>query len=188
VRTIGRPSVLAEAERIIIEKLGPHIVSHDQRPLEKVLVDLLTARGETLACAESCTGGLLANRITNVPGASVVFLGGYVTYSNIIKVNALGVDPALITAHGAVSEPVAAAMAEGARLKAGADYALATTGIAGPGGGSEEKPVGTVFIALAGKFGATIVERHRFPTDRKTFKDLVSQNAFNLLRRQLTAL
>jgi nicotinamide-nucleotide amidase len=188
LRTIGTPAVLAEAERIIIEKLGPHIVSHDQRPLEKVLVDLLTERGETLACAESCTGGQLANRITNVPGASGVFLAGYVTYANATKVSALGVDPALIEAHGAVSEPVAAAMAEGAQRKAGADYALATTGIAGPGGGSEEKPVGTVFIALAGKFGATIVERHRFPTDRKTFKDLVTLTAFNLLRRQLTAL
>ena len=187
LRTIGRPAVLAEAERIIIEKLGPHIVSHDQRPLEKVLVDLLTERGETLACAESCTGGLLANRITNVPGASVVFLAGYVTYANAVKTSALGVDAALIETHGAVSEPVAAAMAEGARRETGADYALATTGIAGPDGGSEEKPVGTVFIALAGKVGPTLVERQRFPTDRQTFKDLVTLAAFNLLRRQLTA-
>jgi nicotinamide-nucleotide amidase len=187
LRTIGLPPVLDEAERIIVEKLGPHIVSHDQRPLEKVLVDLLTERRETLACAESCTGGFLAHRITNVPGASVVFLAGYVTYANAVKTSALGVDPALIEAHGAVSEAVAKAMAEGAQLKSGADYALSTTGIAGPGGGSEEKPVGTVFIALAGKFGATLVERHRFPTDRQAFKDLVSLTAFDLLRRQLTA-
>jgi len=187
VRTIGLPHVLVEAERIIVEKLGPHIVSHDQRLLEKVLVDLLTARGETLACAESCTGGLLANRITNVPGASVVFFAGYVTYANAVKSSAVGVDPQLIEAHGAVSEPVARAMAEGARQRAGTDYALATTGIAGPDGGTEEKPVGTVFIALAGKMGATIVERHRFVSERKTFKDLVSQTAFDLLRRQLTA-
>lgn len=186
VRTIGLPHILIEAERIIVEKLGPHIVSHDQRPLEKVLVDLLTTRRETLACAESCTGGLLANRITNVPGASAVFLGGYVTYANEVKARALGVDPELIKTNGAVSEPVARAMAEGARQKTGADYALATTGIAGPDGGTEEKPVGTVFIALAGKMGETLVERHRFATDRKTFKDLVSQTAFDLLRRQLT--
>lgn len=185
VRTIGHPHVLAEAERIIIEKLGPHIVSHDQRPLEKVLVDLLTERHETLACAESCTGGFLAHRITNVPGASAVFLGGYVTYANEVKTSAVGVDAALIQQHGAVSEPVARAMAEGARQKAGADYALSTTGIAGPDGGTEEKPVGTVFIALARKNGETLVDRHRFPTDRKTFKDLVSQNAFEMLRRQL---
>jgi nicotinamide-nucleotide amidase len=185
LRTIGRPGVLIEAERIIVEKLGPHIVSHDQRPLEKVLVDLLTERRETLACAESCTGGFLAHRITNVPGASAVFLGGYVTYANAVKASALGVDPTLIEVHGAVSEQIASAMAEGARQRAGADYALATTGIAGPDGGSEEKPVGTVFIALAGKMGPTLVERQRFTTDRKTFKDLVSLTAFELLRRQL---
>jgi nicotinamide-nucleotide amidase len=185
VRTIGAPEVLAKAERIIVEKLGPHIVSHDQRPLEKVLVDLLTARGETLACAESCTGGFLAHRLTNVPGASAIFLGGFVTYANAVKSSALGVDPALIQEHGAVSEPVALAMAQGAREKTGADYALSTTGIAGPDGGTAEKPVGTVYIALAGKFGPPIAEHHRFPTDRKTFKDLVSQNAFDLLRRQL---
>ncbi len=183
VRTIGLPHILADAERIIVEKLGPHIVSHDQRSLEKVLVDLLTERRETLACAESCTGGLLAHRITNIPGASAVFLGGYVTYANEVKASALGVDPQLIEAHGAVSEPVARAMAEGARQRAGTGYALATTGIAGPDGGSAEKPVGTVFIALAGKMGETLVERHRFATDRKTFKDLVSQTAFDLLRR-----
>ncbi|MDR3406711.1 MAG: competence/damage-inducible protein A [Chthoniobacter sp.] len=186
LRTIGSPAILDQAERIIVEKLGPHIASHDQRPLEKVLVDLLTARGETLACAESCTGGFLAHRITNVPGASAAFLGGYVTYANAVKSSALGVDPALIEAHGAVSQPVAIAMAEGARQKTGADYALSTTGIAGPDGGSEEKPVGTVFIALADKMGATLVEQHRFPTDRKTFKDLVSLTAFELLRRQLS--
>jgi nicotinamide-nucleotide amidase len=186
VRVIGLPEVVTEAERILVEVLGPHIVSHDQMPLEKVLVDLLTSRGETLACAESCTGGLLSNRITNVPGASAVFLGGYVTYANALKASALGVDGALIESHGAVSEPVAEAMAVGARERAGADYALATTGIAGPDGGSAEKPVGTVFIALAGKDGATVVEHHRFPTDRKTFKDLVCLTAFNLLRRRLS--
>jgi nicotinamide-nucleotide amidase len=185
VRVIGLPEVVNEAERILVEVLGPHIVSHDQRSLEKVLVDLLTERGETLACAESCTGGLLSNRITNVPGASAVFLGGYVTYANAVKASALGIDPALIESHGAVSKQVAEAMAEGARGKAGTDYALATTGIAGPDGGSEEKPVGTVFIGLASKAGLTIVEHHRFPTDRKTFKDLVCLTAFNLLRRRL---
>ncbi|HSI15567.1 MAG TPA: competence/damage-inducible protein A [Chthoniobacter sp.] len=186
VRTIGHPSVLDEAERIIIEKLGPHIVSRDQRLQEKVLVDLLTARRETLACAESCTGGFLAHRITNVPGASAVFLGGYVTYANAVKTSAVGVDAGLIAQHGAVSEPVARAMAEGARKAANADYALSTTGIAGPDGGTEEKPVGTVFIGLARANGETLVERHRFPTDRKTFKDLVSLTAFEMLRRQLS--
>jgi nicotinamide-nucleotide amidase len=187
IRTIGTPAVLDAAERVIVEALGPHIVSHDQRPLEKVLVDLLTAQNATLALAESCTGGLLAHRLTNVPGASAVFLGGYVTYANAVKASALGIEAALIETHGAVSKPVAAAMAEGARRQAKADYALATTGIAGPDGGSEAKPVGTVFIALADGSGDTAVERHRFSTDRQTFKDLVCLTAFDLLRRKLTA-
>lgn len=185
VRTIGAPAVLDEAERIIVAQLGPHIVSHDQRTLEQVIVDRLANRGESLAVAESCTGGFIAHRVTNVPGASAVFLAGYVTYANAAKVRALGVDPALIDAHGAVSEEVARAMAEGARRAAGADHALATTGIAGPGGGSAAKPVGTVFVALATKLGSTAVERHHFPTDREHFKNLTSQYALDLLRRQL---
>jgi nicotinamide-nucleotide amidase len=185
LRTIGDPAVLVEAARIIEEKLGPHIVTRDQRTLEKVVVDALTTRGETLAVAESCTGGFLAHRITNVPGASAIFLEGFVTYANAAKARALGVDTALIEAHGAVSEPVALAMAEGARRMAGADHALSTTGIAGPDGGSEEKPVGTVFIALATKLGPTVVERHRFGSNRENFKDHATQAALNLLRRTL---
>jgi nicotinamide-nucleotide amidase len=138
-----------------------------------------------LAIAESCTGGLLANRITNVPGASEVFLAGYVTYANSAKKDILGVIPKLIDEHGAVSEPVAGAMAEGARARAGADYALATTGIAGPAGGTPEKPVGTVFIGLAAAGHDTIVQRHFFPNERETFKQQTAQAAFDLLRRQL---
>ena len=187
VRTIGAPAVLDEAERIIVEKLGPHIITRDSRTLEKVVVDLLTERTETLAIAESCTGGFLAHRITNVAGASAVFLEGFVTYANAAKERSLGVDPAAIAAHGAVSEVVARAMAEGARRVTGADHALATTGIAGPGGGSEAKPVGTVFIALATKLGPTVVERHRFPSDRENFKHHTTQTALNILRRQLLA-
>ena len=134
--------------------------------------------------AESCTGGFLAHRLTNVPGSSEVFLAGYVTYSNEAKSATLGVDPALIAEHGAVSEPVARAMAEGARAKSGATFALATTGIAGPGGGSEAKPVGTAFVALAGG-GETVVRHLFFPTDRETFKQLATQMALNLLRERL---
>jgi nicotinamide-nucleotide amidase len=185
LRTIGDAATLDQAERIISEKLGPRIVSRDQRALEKVVIDQLTARGETLALAESCTGGYLAHRVTNVPGASAVFLQGFVTYSNAAKTAALEVDAALIRAHGAVSHEVAGAMADGARRVAGADHALATTGIAGPGGGTAEKPVGSVYIALATKLGPGIIERHRFPTDRETFKNLVSQTALDLLRRRL---
>jgi nicotinamide-nucleotide amidase len=152
-----------------------------------VVVDLLTARGETIATAESCTGGFLAHELTNVPGASAVFVEGFVTYANAAKVRTLGVDVQLIEKHGAVSREVATAMAEGARDAADSDYALATTGIAGPSGGSDEKPVGTVFIALALRNRPTIVERRRFPTDRETFKSLAAQTALDLLRRTLLA-
>ena len=168
-----------------MEKLGAHIVTRDGRELEKVVVDLLTARGESLAVAESCTGGFIAHRVTNVPGASAVFRQGFVTYANEAKTRALGVPAALIREHGAVSAEVATAMAEGARAAAGTDHALATTGIAGPGGGSETKPVGTVFIALATKLGPTLVERHRYQHERETFKNLTSQTALDLLRRRL---
>ena len=185
LRLIGGPEVLARAEEIVVGKLGGHIVSRDGEELEKVVVDLLTARGETLAIAESCTGGFVANRVTNVPGASAVFMQGFVTYANDAKTRALGVDAALIREHGAVSAEVAAAMAEGARAAAGVDHALATTGIAGPGGGSEAKPVGTVFIALATKLGPTVVERHRYQHERETFKNLTAQTALDLLRRRL---
>ena len=184
LRLIGGPEVLARAEEIVVEKLGGHIVSRDGGELEKVVVDLLTARGETLAIAESCTGGFLAHRVTNVPGASAVFMQGFVTYADAAKTRALGVDAALLREHGAVSSEVAAAMAEGARAAAGVDHALATTGVAGPGGGSEAKPVGTVFIALATKLGPTVVERHRYQHERETFKNLTAQTALDLLRRR----
>ena len=134
--------------------------------------------------AESCTGGFLAHRLTNVPGASAVFLAGYVTYSNEAKSRRSGWMRRRSPKHGAVSETVARAMAEGARVKSGADFALATTGIAGPGGGSAAKPVGTAYVALAGG-GETVVRQLFFPTDRETFKQLITQTALNLLRERL---
>ncbi len=187
VRTIGAPDLLERAELIIRERLGDHIVSQDERSMEKVVVDLLIERGATVATAESCTGGHLADSLTNVSGASAVFMEGFVTYANEAKVRALGIDATLIAAHGAVSAEVATAMAEGARARAGVDFALATTGIAGPGGGTDTKPVGTVFIALAGKGIATEAKRFRFATDRETFKNLTTQTALDLLRRVLLA-
>jgi nicotinamide-nucleotide amidase len=152
--------------------------------LEEVIVKLLTARNETLALAESCTGGLLANRITNVPGASKVFVAGYVCYANQAKIDILDVNPKLIEKHGATSEAVARALAERARACAASTYALATTGIAGPTGGSPEKPVGTVYIALAGP-DDILAQKLFFPSDRETFKQLTAQAAFDLLRRKL---
>jgi len=150
-------------------------------------VKLLAKRKETLAIAESCTGGLLANRITNVPGASEVFIAGSVPYANEAKTAMLAVDPNLIEKHGAVSEEVVRALAEGARARARSTYALATTGIAGPTGGSNEKPVGTVYIALAAP-DEIVVKKLFFPSDRETFKQLSAQTAFDLLRRKLLSI
>src|SRR4029077_16462609 len=134
---------------------------------------------------ESCTGGLIADKITNMSGASEVFLAGYVTYANSAKSEGLNVDSKLIHKHGAVSEAVARAMAEGARRRAGSTYGLATTGIAGPTGGSDKKPVGTVYIALASGESGTAARKFLFPTDRATFKQLAAQAALDLLRRKL---
>jgi len=187
LRIIGDGSALDRAEAIISAGLGASIFSRDGANLEETVVKLLTKGKQTLAVAESCTGGFLAHRITNVPGASAVFLAGYITYANEAKEGMLGVDPRLISTHGAVSENVARAMAEGARQRGKATFALATTGIAGPGGGTEEKPVGTVFVALAGEDAATQVREFHFPDDRPTFKELATQAALEMLRRALLA-
>jgi nicotinamide-nucleotide amidase len=185
LRVIGDSSALGQADKIISEGLGAAVFSSDGRNLEDVVVKLLAERKQTLAIAESCTGGFLAHRITNVPGASAIFLAGYITYSNEAKAAMLGVDLRVIAEHGAVSEAVAKSMAEGARREADASFALATTGIAGPGGGTEEKPVGTVFVALASDGPATEVKQFFFPDDRPTFKELTTQAALEMLRRRL---
>jgi nicotinamide-nucleotide amidase len=148
---------------------------------------MLTERKQTLAIAESCTGGYLAHRITNVPGASAIFLSAWVPYSNDAKMEMLGVGPVLIEKNGSVSKQVALAMAEGARASAKSDFALATTGIAGPSGGTKKKPVGTVFIALAARDRPSSVQKRFFPDDRPTFKDLATQAALEMLRRRLLA-
>ena len=184
VRVIGEKSSVEQADAIIRSALGISIFSVEDESLEAVLVKLLAGRRETLALAESCTGGLLANRITNVPGASEVLVAGYVTYANAAKMDVLEVDPNLIEQHGAVSKEVARAMAEGARNRSRATHALSTTGIAGPSGGSAEKPVGTVYIGLAGPDG-TVAKRFFFPNDRETFKQMTAQAGFDLLRRRV---
>jgi nicotinamide-nucleotide amidase len=185
VRIIGKPEAIQQADAIIRSALGLSIFSTVDETLEEVVVKLLTKRNETLATVESCTGGLIANQITNVPGASKIFVAGYVCYANRAKIDMLDVDPNLIEKHGAVSEPVARALAEHARVRAGSDYALATTGIAGPTGGSPEKPVGTVYVALASADLETIVKKYFFPIDRETFKQLAAQSALDLLRRKI---
>jgi nicotinamide-nucleotide amidase len=186
VRIIGERGVLDQADQVVRAELGHAIFSTGDESLEEVLVKLLTKKKQTLAIAESCTGGLLANRTTNVAGASAVLLAGYVCYANEAKIDILGVNPKLIEAHGSVSEQVARAMAEGARSRAKSTYALATTGVAGPSGGSEEKPVGTVYAALASG-EETKVKKLFFPSDRETFKELVAQAAFEMLRWKLIA-
>jgi nicotinamide-nucleotide amidase len=173
-----------EARQIVSSLIGDFIFGENEESLEMVIVRQLTERKQTLALAESCTGGFLANRITNVSGASAVLLAGLVTYSNDAKRKFLGVRAETLAQHGAVSEPVAREMAEGVRRETDANYALAITGIAGPAGGTRDKPVGTVFIALATDshtFVLNPVNRY----DRETFKYVTSQQALELLRRTL---
>jgi nicotinamide-nucleotide amidase len=149
-------------------------------PLENKIVRRLTERKQTLALAESCTGGYLSHRITNVPGASAVFSAGLVTYANAAKQKFLGVRAETLAQHGAVSEAVACEMAEGARRATESDYSIAVTGIAGPGGGTPEKPVGTVFIGVASDRETRVV-RHSNPGDRLAFKRLTSEQALEQL-------
>lgn len=184
VRVTTDPPSLEIADAIIQQRFADAIFAIDQTTsLEEVVVRLMTEQGSTIAVAESCTGGLLANRLTNVPGASTVFVAGYVTYSNEAKSDVLHVPPELIEREGAVSKAVAAAMAEGARSRAGATFGIGITGIAGPTGGTDDKPLGTVFIALAANGERTVVLRERFPSDRVTFKQLTTQTALEMLRR-----
>lgn len=188
VRAAGRDeaaAVLDAATEELAAVLGRDLVSSDGAPLEAVVGRLLRARNLSVAVAESCTGGLIASRLTDVPGSSAYVRAGWVAYHNEAKTAQLGVDERLIAAHGAVSEPVARALALGCRKLAGADYGLGVTGIAGPGGGSAEKPVGTVCIALAGPQDRQRVRRLSLPGDRQRVKYFASQAALDLLRREL---
>ncbi|MCI0744764.1 MAG: competence/damage-inducible protein A [Verrucomicrobia subdivision 3 bacterium] len=175
---------VAEAEKITRRLLRDHVFGVEDEEFEAVVVRLLTERKQTLALAESCTGGLIANRITNVPGASAVLLAGVVAYSNEAKQQLLGVSAETLAAHGAVSEPVAREMAQGARKRTGADYAVSVTGIAGPSGGTPEKPVGTVYIGVATPPGTKVVHNVN-AYDRETFKQVTSQQALELLRNRV---
>jgi nicotinamide-nucleotide amidase len=177
---------VVQAEAAVRSLLGPYIFGHDEETLEEVVVRELTVRARTVALAESCTGGYIANRLTNIPGASAVLRAGWVTYSNAAKETCLDVPAGILQEHGAVSGAVACAMARGARIHAQSDFALAVTGIAGPDGGSAEKPVGTVHIALAHAQGETAACFHN-PYDRETFKYVTSQQALEWLRRTVLA-
>jgi nicotinamide-nucleotide amidase len=173
-----------EAAGAVEDVLGDHVFSSHGESLEQIVGLFLQMRNATLAAAESCTGGLLGERITSVSGSSRYFLGGAVVYSNELKTEFAGVPAELIAQHGAVSKEVAIAMAEGIRKRCQATLGLAITGIAGPTGGTPEKPVGLVFHALADESGTQVVER-TFPGDRKRIRRFATQQALDMVRRKL---
>ena len=179
-------ALLLPVEREIRRRTGQSCFGVDEQSLAEVVLQQLRLRGQTVAVAESCTGGGLGAALAAVPGASDVFLGGVIAYANGVKQGLLGVPAELLQAHGAVSDPVAQAMAEGARRATGADWGLAITGVAGPGGGSDEKPVGLVHLAIAGPDGCSS-EGVRFGTSRgRTWiQTLSAGEALNRLRLQL---
>lgn len=185
LRCVGNAEALSQADGIVREIYPHQVVSDNLAPIEEVVVRLLKEKGQWVTFAESCTGGFLAHRLTNVSGASSVLAEAHVTYANEVKTRLLGVNPEAIAAHGVVSTEVVTQMADGALKLSGADHAIAITGIAGPTGGSDEKPVGTVFLGLASKGCETHAEKCFYPIDRESFKWRTTQRAFDLLRRRL---
>lgn len=185
VRGIGSADVLARMDPVVRAAFPKNLVSDDGSTMEEVVVRMLEKRGEWMSTAESCTGGYIAHKVTMVSGSSGVFGRGFVTYANEAKMELLGVPEGMLEEFGAVSEPVARAMADGCLRESGADHAVAVTGIAGPTGGSAEKPVGTVFIGQASKGRKTVVGQRLFQTDRETFKVRTTQAALDLVRRRM---
>jgi nicotinamide-nucleotide amidase len=188
----ARSATAEEAERLLAEVapqiesiLGDRIYSRNGDPLEAVLGQRLRQRGETVSVAESCTGGMLGDRITSVPGSSDYFVGGFLVYTDRMKTEFLGVSEDLLREHTAVSEEVAREMARGARERTGSTWALSVTGVAGPAGGTEATPVGTVIIGVAGPDGAATRSAH-FVGDRDRVRILATQLALDLLRLRLS--
>ena len=173
--------MIAERAKLVRERLGVAIYGENDDPLEKAVVNLLKERGKTVSTAESCTGGLVAQRITDVPGSSAVFLGGVVAYSNLSKTDLSAVPAEMIAEFGAVSPEVAKALAEGARTRFGTDYGIGVTGVAGPDGGTPEKPVGLVYFAVAYPGGCE-VDKGNFIGSRAVVRSRASQNVLNMLR------
>jgi nicotinamide-nucleotide amidase len=174
-----------ELERAFDDAAGQYVFSRDERSTAELVVDLLREQGLTLGTAESCTGGLVAARITDVPGSSDVFLGSVVAYANSVKHERLGVHEEVLATHGAVSAEAAAAMAIGARAALGVDIAVSVTGVAGPGGGTDEKPVGLVYLHAVGP-GGELSRRLDFPGDRETIRLRAAVAALHLVRRLVT--
>jgi nicotinamide-nucleotide amidase len=189
VRVRSEFAQVAEAQRAmddtfsqIERKLGPIVYGRDNDTLQHSVLHLLKERKQTLATAESCTGGLLGAMLTDIPGSSAAYLGGWVTYANHMKARELGVPAALLERHGAVSQEVVRAMAQGAIEQSGADWSLAITGIAGPDGGTAEKPVGTVWVGLGRKGAATDAFRFDLGGEREIIRDRSAKSALQLLR------
>jgi len=182
VELFGDGEELAESFR---GALGSSIFAEDDRPVEELVLDLARGRGLSLAAAESCTGGLVAAHLTSVPGSSDVFRGGIVSYDNAVKHAQLGVREETLAAHGAVSAETAAEMASGVREALGADAAVSVTGIAGPGGGTTEKPVGLVYLHASGP-GADLARELHLPGDREAVRRRATAAALHLLRELLT--
>lgn len=176
------------AVREVRQVLGDVVYGVDVDSLEQVVVQEMTARGLTLATAESCTGGLMGKRITDVPGASACYLGGVVSYQNEVKENLLGVRHETLITKGAVSEDTACQMAEGVRKALGADIGISTTGVAGPGGGTPEKPVGLIYVGISTKDKTWAVRILRPRQSRESLRRLASSTAFDLVRRHLEGL
>jgi nicotinamide-nucleotide amidase len=174
-----------ELEGLLTAPLERHLFARDGRPVAELVLDLCRSRGLTLATAESCTGGMVAERLTSVPGSSDVFLGAIVAYSNGVKERDLGVPAEVLARHGAVSAETAAAMAAGARERLRADVAVSVTGIAGPDGGTTEKPVGLVYLHVDGPDGGRGVD-FLFPGDRGSIRRRATATALHLVRRVLT--
>jgi nicotinamide-nucleotide amidase len=187
VDLVVEPGSEARADELTGRLVGPldrYLFSRDERPIEELVLDLCRAAGLTLGSAESCTGGMVAERLTSVPGSSDVFVGAVVAYSDDVKARELGVPQEVLERNGAVSAETAAAMAAGARQRLGTDVAVAVTGIAGPGGGSDEKPVGLVFLHAEGPAGSRSAD-FVFPGDRGSVRRRAAVTALHLLRRLL---
>ena len=194
VHLAATATVASDAEQVIeeivakmTEALGPALFATNGETMEEVIGTLLTDRGETLAVAESCTGGLIGMRLTEIPGSSKYFLEGAITYSNDAKTRTLDVSAETLNEYGAVSSQTAEAMAAGVRLRAGSSYGISVTGVAGPDGGSEEKPVGTVFIGYSDSSRTKSI-KFTFPGDRHLIRWRSSQAALDYLRRQIVRL
>jgi nicotinamide-nucleotide amidase len=186
LRLIGGKNATEQGKKIALSSFSRFLVSENGDSLETTVVKLLQEKKFTLALAESCTGGMISSRITDVPGSSAVFTHGWVTYANEAKIDMLGVKADSLATHGAVSEQVAQQMAEGALRVSGGDLAASVTGIAGPSGGTPDKPVGTAWLAVARKNLPTISEKIFQPRDRNGFKKGASQAVLDLIRRVIT--